>query len=166
MLPPTVDIWCYCLSSSCCRKMQRKWLQTHSRRPLWSEWWTREREKMQRGHRMKCMWGYRWGMTTLLPPRSFGYVEERGEIICVLQTMDNSAAMPSLVNRQRRHVGSILAKCQKDTTEDGIRLNWIYRQAETVNMLLCLAGLRTIWTILDPGSITTNAFLSPPRLSE
>lgn len=34
--------------------------------------------------------------------------------VCVFQTMDKdkSAAMLSLDNRQTRHVGSILAKCQ------------------------------------------------------
>lgn len=32
-------------------------------------------------------------------------------------------------------------------------------------MLLCLAGLRNIWTILDLGSISANAFLSPSSLN-
>lgn len=110
---------------SCCRKMHWKWLQTHSRRPLWTGLRTNGetyRETMQGGHRMKCVWGYRWGMTAL-PPGSLCRGERRHKrsasaqrkgLLCVLKMMNkvNSAAMPFLDNRQKRHVGWILAKCQ------------------------------------------------------
>lgn len=109
---------------SCCRK----WLQTHSRRPLWSEWWTSGevyREKMQGAHRMKCIWGYRWGMTALLPPWSLEYIEERGEtkfqrlhrelglyVFCRRWTRTTALPCHLLTINRQRHVGRILAECQ------------------------------------------------------
>lgn len=72
---------------------------------------------MQGGHRMKCVWGY--------TPPPLEYVEEWRDtkiksqhqkqgiyVFCRWWTKDKSAAMPSLDNRQTRHVGRILAKCQ------------------------------------------------------
>lgn len=118
-----VTVWILFLMPKNAVKVVADTFQTPSVEWLMHQW--ENTEKMQGLHKIQCICGYRWVMSSL----TFSWIclAARGKLARkrFLQKMDkdNHPAMPSLDNRQARYVGSIKnAKFAKTFSKYGIKM--------------------------------------------